>query len=178
MARWIAFLPLALFAALAVYFGLGLREDPSAIPSQLIDEPLPAFELEPIEGFERGLSHTDLVGQVSLLNVFGSWCPPCAIEHPMLMQISRSDRVPIYGIDWKDQPGAGTRWLERYGNPFVLVGDDQSGRTAIELGVTGAPETFVVDRAGRVRYRHVGVITEEIWRDTLEPMIAALEAEE
>ena len=178
MKRIVLFLPLALFAVMALYFGLGLREDPSEIPSQLIDRELPEFDLPPIEGFEAGLSNADLAGQVSLLNVFGSWCPPCAIEHPMLMQISRSGVVPIYGVDWKDPPGAGTAWLERNGNPYQRVGDDPDGRLAIDLGITGAPETFIIDRAGRVRYRHVGVITEDIWEGTLRPLVEHLQAEE
>lgn len=177
MKRLLFFLPLLLFAVMAVYFGLGLREDPSEVPSQLIDRELPAFDLPPIEGFEDGLASTDLLGQVSLLNVFGSWCPPCAIEHPMLMQISRSGEVPIYGIDWKDPPGAGAEWLERHGNPYVRVGDDAAGRVAIDLGLTGAPETFIIDRAGRVRYRHVGVIDEAVWRDTLRPLVRHLQEE-
>lgn len=139
---------------------------------------MPQFDLPPIEGHEAGLSNADLEGQVSLLNVFGSWCPPCAIEHPMLMQISRSGVVPIYGVDWKDPPGAGTRWLERNGNPYQRVGDDSDGRLAIDLGITGAPETFIIDRAGRVRYRHVGVITEEVWTATLRPLVEHLQAEE
>jgi len=178
MTRIVLFLPLALFAVMALYFGLGLREDPSEIPSQLIDRELPEFDLPPIEGFEAGLSNADLAGQVSLLNVFGSWCPPCAIEHPMLMQISRSGVVPIYGVDWKDPPGAGTAWLERNGNPYRRIGDDPDGRLAIDLGITGAPETFIIDRAGRVRYRHVGVITEDIWEGTLRPLVEHLQAEE
>ena len=93
----------------------------------------------------------------------------------MLMQIARSGRVPIYGVDWRDRPGAGAAWLERNGNPYARVGDDQEGRLAIDLGITGAPETFLIDRQGRVRYRHVGVITPEIWRDLLLPMIEELE---
>lgn len=177
MRRLLPFLPLVLFAVMAVYFGLGLREDPSEIPSQLIDRELPVFDLPPIAGQADGLSSVDLVGQVSLLNVFGSWCPPCAIEHPMLMQVSRAGTVPIYGIDWKDPPDAGAAWLERNGNPYARVGSDAEGRVAIDLGVTGAPETFVVDRAGRVRYRHVGIIDESVWRDTLLPLIRHLEEE-
>jgi cytochrome c biogenesis protein CcmG/thiol:disulfide interchange protein DsbE len=177
MTRLVLFVPLLLFAVMAVYFGLGLREDPSEIPSQLIDRELPPFDLPPIEGFDAGLSSRDLRGQVSLLNVFGSWCPPCAVEHPMLMQIARSGAVPIYGIDWKDPPGAGAAWLERNGNPYVRVGDDSEGRVAIDLGLTGAPETFLIDRAGRVRYRHVGVITPEAWRDTLRPLVEHLQSE-
>jgi len=178
MSRLFLFLPLVFFVVMALYFGLGLREDPSEIPSQLIDRELPEFDLPPIEGFETGLSNADLAGQVSLLNVFGSWCPPCAIEHPMLMQISRSGVVPVYGVDWKDPPGAGTAWLERNGNPYRRVGDDPDGRLAIDLGITGAPETFIVDRDGRVRYRHVGIITEEVWDGTLRPLVEHLQAEE
>lgn len=178
MTRVFLFLPLVLFAVMALYFGLGLRQDPSEIPSQLIDRELPEFDLPPIQGFESGLSNADLEGQVSLLNVFGSWCPPCAIEHPMLMQISRSGTVPVYGVDWKDPPGAGTAWLERNGNPYQRIGNDAEGRLAIDLGITGAPETFIIDRAGRVRYRHVGVITEEIWEGTLRPLVEHLQAEE
>ena len=174
MNRAFAFLPLAAFLAMAVYFWMGLRQDPNAIPSQLINEPTPAFSLPAIEGFDRGLSNADFEGQVVLLNFFGSWCPPCLVEHPMLMQIARSGEVPIYGIDWRDEPGAGTAWLERHGNPYIRVGDDASGRTAIDFGVTGAPETFVIDREGRVRYRHVGVITEEVWEETLRPMVEVL----
>lgn len=174
MNRVFAFIPLIGFAAMAVYFWMGLQQDPSAIPSQLIDEPVPVFSLEPIQGFDQGLSNADFEGEVVLLNFFGSWCPPCLIEHPMLMEIARSGDVPIYAIDWKDEPGAGAAWLARQGNPFIRIGDDQSGRTAIDFGVTGAPETFVIDRQGRVRYRHVGVITEEVWEETLLPMVEAL----
>jgi cytochrome c biogenesis protein CcmG/thiol:disulfide interchange protein DsbE len=178
MNRLFLFLPLAVFVVMAVYFGLGLRQDPSEIPSQLIDRELPVFDLPAISGQEAGLSSADLVGEVSLLNVFGSWCPPCAIEHPMLMQIARSGEVPIYGIDWKDPPGAGAAWLERNGNPYLRIGDDAQGRTAIDLGITGAPETFLIDRAGRVRYRHVGVITPEVWQDILRPLVLHLQSED
>ncbi|WP_304069934.1 DsbE family thiol:disulfide interchange protein [Maricaulis maris] len=175
MNRILLFVPLAIFAVTLVYFGMGLRQDPSAIPSQMIDRPLPAFDLAGIADGDPGLSNTDLLGQVSLLNVFGSWCPPCAIEHPMLMQISRSGRVPIYGVDWRDEPGAGAAWLARHGNPYSRVGDDAQGRLAIDLGITGAPETFLVDADGRVRHHHVGIITEDVWRNTLLPMIEELE---
>ncbi|RKR02702.1 DsbE family thiol:disulfide interchange protein [Maricaulis maris] len=177
MNRVFLFLPLAIFLVLGVYFGLGLREDPSAIPSQMIDRPLPVFDLPGIADGEPGLASTDLAGHVSLLNVFGSWCPPCEIEHPMLMQISRSGRVPIYGVDWRDRPGDGAVWLARHGNPYQRAGDDAQGRVAIDLGITGAPESFLVDREGRVRFHHVGIIDETVWRDVLLPRIEALEAE-
>ena len=176
MGRWLAFLPLVAFAVLAIYFGLGLREDPSEIPSQLIDEPLPAFDLAPIAGVEEGLSNADLAGHVSLLNVFGSWCPPCLVEHPMLMQIHRSGIVPIYGIDWRDTPETGAAWLARHGNPYTRVGLDPESHLAIDLGITGAPESFLIDAEGRVRYRHVGIITEDDWTGTILPMIRELEA--
>lgn len=176
MNRILLTIPVILFAILGVYFAIGLREDPRLLESQLIDEALPAFDLPAIEGHTTGLSSDDLQGHVSLLNVFGSWCPPCEIEHPMLMQISRSGRVPIYGIDWRDPPGAGSAWLARNGNPYARVGDDPDGRLAIDLGVTGAPETFLIGRDGRVKYRHIGIITPEIWQDVLIPMIEELEA--
>ena len=175
--RWYSFLPLIGFVVLAIYFGLGLRQDPSNIPSQLIDEPFPAINLPAIEGHELGLTTADLQGQVSLVNVFGTWCAPCVVEHPMLMMIKRTDIVPIYGIDWRDQPGSGSAWLERRGDPYARVGDDPVGRTAIDLGVTGAPETFLLDQQGRVRYRHVGVITQADWNDTLLPMIRELQTQ-
>lgn len=176
MPRIVLILPLILFLVLGSYFAIGLREDPRQLESQLIDAPLPAFDLPAIAGHERGLASADLQGHVSLLNVFGSWCPPCEIEHPMLMQISRSGRVPIYGVDWRDPPGEGAAWLARNGNPYARVGDDPEGRLAIDLGITGAPETFLIGRDGRVKYRHVGVITPEAWREILLPMIEELEA--
>ncbi|WP_339748383.1 DsbE family thiol:disulfide interchange protein [uncultured Maricaulis sp.] len=176
MGRWLAFIPLVVFAVMALYFGMGLREDPSAIPSQLIDEPLPAFDLAPVAGSEQGLSNADLAGHVSLVNVFGSWCPPCAIEHPMLMQIARSGVVPIYGVDWRDTPEAGAAWLARHGNPYTAVGLDPESHLAIDLGITGAPESFLVDAAGRVRYRHVGMITQADWTETILPLIRELDA--
>tara|TARA_R110002096_G_scaffold248169_5_gene440633 strand:+ start:519 stop:1055 length:537 start_codon:yes stop_codon:yes gene_type:complete len=176
MGRWFAFIPLIVFGVMAAYFGLGLREDPSQIPSQLINEPLPAFDLAPVEGAAAGLSNADLAGHVSLLNVFGSWCPPCEVEHPMLMQIARSNIVPIYGVDWRDTPQAGAAWLARHGNPYSAVGLDPDSHLAIDLGISGAPESFLIDASGRVRYRHVGIINEADWTNTILPLIRELEA--
>jgi cytochrome c biogenesis protein CcmG/thiol:disulfide interchange protein DsbE len=173
--RWYSFLPLIGFVVMAIYFGLGMRQDPSSIPSQLIDEPFPIINLPALEGREFGLSNEDLQGHVSLVNVFGTWCAPCVVEHPMLMLIKRTEIVPIYGIDWRDQPGAGTEWLARRGDPYRLVGNDADGHAAIDLGVTGAPETFLLDREGRVRYHHIGIITQENWNETLLPMIRELQ---
>lgn len=177
MMRALLFAPLALFLLLGAYFAIGLDRDPSLIPSAIIDKPLPPFELAPIEGFERGLSAADLNGQVALINVFASWCVSCIIEHPMLMEIAEHEDVLLVGLNWKDPPGAGARWLERHGNPYAMVGDDANGRTAIDFGVTGAPETFVVDKKGRIRYRQAGPITPQIWREDIKPLIVALKAE-
>lgn len=178
MKRLLLALPLVLFVALGGYFAVGLGRDPSHIPSVLIDKPLPAFDLPAIEGFDKGFSSDDIKGRVALINIFGSYCASCVIEHPVLMEIAASEDVLIAGLDWKDEKGAGTRWLQQRGNPYALIGDDANGRTAIDLGVTGAPETFIVDKAGRIRYKHVGPIDRRIWKERLKPIVDALEKEE
>jgi cytochrome c biogenesis protein CcmG/thiol:disulfide interchange protein DsbE len=171
-------LPLILFLGLAVYFWAGLGKDPHALPSVLIDQPVPPLALEPIEGRDRGLSSEDLKGDVVLVNVFASWCAACAIEHPFLMKLKAEDAVRIYGINWREKNrAAGPAWLKRYGDPYTLIGDDPDSRGAIAFGVTGAPETFVVDRRGVIRYKHAGPVTAEVWEGTLRPIIARLRAE-
>lgn len=173
MKRFLLLLPLLLFAGVIAAFGLGLTRDPSQIPSQLIDRPLPAFSLPPLLADTPGLSNTALTGEPKLLNVFASWCAACPQEHPVLTRIAR-EGVPIYGIDWKDTPADGSAWLAKFGNPFGRVGSDPAGRTGIDLGVTGVPETFVVDAAGRVRYKHIGPISPEDWEQKIKPMLAEL----
>ena len=177
MSRVIFLAPLALFLVIAIYFTAGLKREPSFLPSMLIDQPTPQFSLPPIEDFEQGLSTKDLNGKVSLINIFGSWCVACQVEHPLLMKIKADGGPPIYGIDWNDKPGAGTAWLQRFGNPYERVGDDADGRVAIEFGVTGAPETYLIDKMGRIRHKHIGPITEDDWRDLFVPMIKELENE-
>lgn len=171
------YIPIALFVGVLVMFGFGLQRDPSRIPPTLIDDPVPEFALEPVQGRDLGFSTADLRGQVSMVNIFGSWCVACIYEHPVLLDIKESGGPPIYGLAWKDEPGATAQWLDRLGDPYTAVGDDASGRVAIDFGVTGAPETYVVDKQGRVRYKHVGVIYPQDWRDTIEPLIAELERE-
>lgn len=178
MKRLFLALPLMLFVVLGGYFAVGLERDPSRIPSVLIDKPLPAFDLPAIKGFEKGFSSDDLKGHVALINIFGSWCASCVIEHPVLMRIAASEEVLLLGLDWKDEKGAGTAWLQKHGNPYALVGDDANGRTAIDLGVTGAPETFIVDKEGRIRYKQVGPIGWRVWKEQLKPIVEALEQEE
>ncbi len=170
-------IPVALFAIMGAFFAFGLQRDPSAIPSQLIDRQLPEFDMPAIEGFDEGFSSEELQGEVTLLNVFASWCISCHIEHPFLMQLAQNDVIKIYGLNWKEKPGEGKAWLDRLGNPYTKIGDDRDGRVAIDLGVTGAPETFIIDREGRVRFRVAAPITEDYWNDVLAPMIEELRSQ-
>lgn len=174
MKRFLLLSPLLLFAGIAAAFGFALTRDPSRIPSQLIDRPLPQFDLPAIQGYTEGLSSSEFKGQVSLLNVWGSWCIACQVEHPLLMALSQNTDTPIYGLNWKDKPGDGAAWLVRFGDPYRKIGDDQEGRIILDLGVTGAPETFIVDKDGMVRYKHIGPITQDDWENTLKPLIDQL----
>ncbi|MFN3958985.1 MAG: DsbE family thiol:disulfide interchange protein [Parvularculaceae bacterium] len=170
-------IPIALTALICGLMAAGLKNDPRALPSALIDKPMPEFDLPPIEATRRGFAKADLTGQVALVNVFASWCVACRLEHPTLMELAERKRVAIYGVDWKDDPKDGATWLRAFGDPYLLVGEDRDSRLAMELGVTGAPETFVIDRTGRIRFKQIGPITDEVWRETIEPLVAALEKE-
>ncbi|MEH3144553.1 MAG: DsbE family thiol:disulfide interchange protein [Methylobacterium frigidaeris] len=166
--RLVFLLPLLVFAALAgIFLGrlLTTGYDPSAIPSALIGKPIPAFDLPGLPGLVQqdgrpvpGLSAADLRGEVTVLNVWASWCAPCQVEHPMLMRLSR-DGIRLVGIDYKDEAENGRRFLGRHGNPFRAVGADTSGRTGIDFGVYGVPETFIIGPDGRVRDKLVGILT-------------------
>jgi cytochrome c biogenesis protein CcmG/thiol:disulfide interchange protein DsbE len=172
-------LPLLAFAALAAVFAYALRTgDPSKLPSALIGKPVPAFTLPPVEGLNSasgpvpGLAAGDLTkGRVSIVNVWASWCAPCHAEHPHLVALAERSKAPLYGINYKDRPEEARRFLGRYGNPFVAVGADVSGRAAIDWGVYGVPETFIVDGQGRIAYKHVGPITPEVIEQRLLPAI-------
>ncbi len=178
MKRILFFVPLALFAVLAAYLGFGLTRDPQHIPSALIDRPVPAFDLPAVAGVGKpGLASAMLAREVSLVNVFASWCPPCRIEHPILMRLARDGDVPIYGINYKDKAPDAARWLGELGNPYRAIGWDFENRVAVDWGVYGAPETFVVDRHGTIRYRHVGAITPDILERTLMPLVQKLRRE-
>jgi cytochrome c biogenesis protein CcmG/thiol:disulfide interchange protein DsbE len=167
-------LPAALFAVLAIGFYGGLGTDTTVLPSPLIDQPAPSFALPPLEAGETGFSSADLAGKVSLVNVFASWCVPCRAEHPVLNALSRSKRVAIYGINYKDKSEASRAWIAELGNPYARIGADD-GRVGIEWGVYGVPETFVVDREGRIRYKHVGPLTQADLEQKILPLIAKLE---
>jgi cytochrome c biogenesis protein CcmG, thiol:disulfide interchange protein DsbE len=176
MRRALALLPVGLLVLVLLGFMVGLRRDPSILPSMLIGKPLPAFALAPLRPGEPGFISADLSGEPVLLNVFASWCGPCKEEHPVLLQL-KSEGVRIVGLDWKEDAADGARWLADNGDPYVRAGNDASGRTGIDLGVSGVPETFVLDRRGRVRYRQVGAITPEVWSQTIAPLMAKLQAE-
>jgi len=176
MKRLLALLPVGLLAALLVTFYFALHRDPSVIPSVFIDKPLPAFRLPALEAGTAGLSSSDVRGTPVLLNVFASWCVSCRAEHGMLMAL-KSQGVTIDGIDWRDEAVDGAKWLDENGNPYARVGNDRTGRTGIDLGVTGAPETFIVDAKGRVRYKHIGPIEADDWVNTIEPLMRKLRSE-
>jgi cytochrome c biogenesis protein CcmG, thiol:disulfide interchange protein DsbE len=174
MSRLTSFAPLAIFAALAIALGVSARGSPGRTPEMLIDKAMPSFTLAAVDGEGGGLSSADLGGGVALLHVFASWCPVCRSEAPMIAQIAASGELPIYGVNWKDEsPNAG-RWLRERKIPYRRMGFDGDGKVGSDLGVTGVPETFVVDRTGRIRYRHPGAITQEVWRDTIEPLLIKL----
>jgi cytochrome c biogenesis protein CcmG/thiol:disulfide interchange protein DsbE len=176
MRRVLFLAPVLLLVLVLVGFGVGLRHDPSILPSQLIGKPLPAFSLPPLSPDRTGLATADLAGEPVLLNVFASWCVACRVEHPTLMRL-KDQGVKIAGLDWKDEAADGAGWLSQNGDPYALTGNDRTGRAGIDLGVSGVPETFVVDRRGRVRYRQVGPITPEVWAEIIEPLMVKLRAE-
>ena len=175
MKRLAYILPLAVFIVLTLYFAFGLRLDPSVIPSALIDKPVPTFTLPPIEGGQgNGFSSADLSSRVSAVNVFASWCLPCLVEHPLVARLGGIEGITLYGINYKDKPADALAWIEEQGNPFWQIGADPKGRVAIDWGVYGLPETFIVDKKGRIRYKHVGPMTPKSFEDKILPVIEEL----
>ncbi|MCW3473829.1 DsbE family thiol:disulfide interchange protein [Rhodovastum sp. RN2-1] len=175
MRRALFLLPVALFLALAGYFALALRpdRDPQALPSALIDKPAPAFTLASLDG-GGNLSSDGLKGQVVVVNFFASWCVPCRIEHPLLMRLATQERVPIYGIAYKDKPEDSRRILAQLGDPYRGTGVDRDGGTGFDFGVYGVPETYVIDRSGHIRQRFVGPLTAEVVEKELLPLLKQL----
>lgn len=170
------FIFFAVFASIFILFFLALQKgDPSSLPSVLIDKPVPAFSLpaHPEIGFD-GFDASDFKqGDLSLLNIWASWCVPCRQEHPILMSLARSG-VSIYGLNYKDTPQAARRFLTGLGNPYQKIGMDQDGRAAISFGVYGVPETFVIDGRGKILHRHIGPLTQEFIAETLFPMLGVV----
>jgi cytochrome c biogenesis protein CcmG/thiol:disulfide interchange protein DsbE len=170
------FIPLFLFVALALFLFRGLQLDPTELPSALIDRPLPAFEL-PALGMDRLLKREDVVGEVALFNVWATWCVSCRVEHPYLHKLAEQG-VPIYGVNYKDDDADAMKWLAELGDPYRLNIVDAQGSLGLDLGVYGAPETYLVDAQGVIRYRHVGVVDDRVWRELLEPLYTGLKSGE
>lgn len=172
-------LPLFAFALLALLLGLGVLrnsgKDTSAIPSPLVGKPAPAFSLPVLGEPGRLVSNDDLRGEPYLLNVWGSWCPACRDEHPVITELAQSGRIKVVGYDYKDEPEDAQRWLQQFGNPYSLVITDQDGRAALDWGIYGAPETFLVDAQGVIRWKFVGPITPEVVQQQLLPALETLE---
>ena len=172
--RWPFVLPVVAFVAIAAFLGVGLLLNPREIPSALIGQPVPEFTLPALYESAPPLSNTDFLGEVVLLNFFASWCVPCRVEHPLFMRLQREGVVPIYGVNFKDAPEDAKDWLELFGDPYTRIGADQIGRTAINLGVYGLPETFVIDRKGLIAYKRVGAISPKILEKEILPLIKEL----
>lgn len=167
-------LPLTVFLFIAVLLWLGLFMDPKLVPSPLIGKLVLEFRLQPVQGRKPGLASEDLKGEVSMVNVFASWCIACREEHPLLMALSRQNVVPIHGLNYKDRPQDAADWLDSLGDPYTRTGADFDGRVGIDWGVYGVPETFIIDKQGRIAYKHIGPIAKKDWDETLQPLIEDL----
>jgi cytochrome c biogenesis protein CcmG/thiol:disulfide interchange protein DsbE len=174
--RLVYVLPALTFTVLIVYLAQLLKPDrePRVLPSALIEKPAPDFALPPLLDGGEGLSTADLRGRVTLVNFFASWCVPCQAEHPLLMRLAREEGLTLYGIAYKDEPAAARRFIADLGDPFARISMDSDGRTAIDFGVYGIPETYLIDREGRIRYRYVGPLTPAVIEKELLPIAAEL----
>lgn len=166
--------PLGIFAVLAVFLWIGLSLRPSEIPSPLIDKPAPTFSLPQLHMPDRTIAPADLKGQVWLFNVWASWCVSCRQEHPLLLQLAKTGEVPIYGLNYKDQRQDAVRWLQQLGNPYVASAYDLDGQVGIDYGVYGVPETYVIDRDGVIRHKHIGPISPEVLQNEILPIVRKL----
>ena len=174
MRYWIYALPVAIFLAIGVTFYKGLDLNPTYIPSPLLGRPAPVYELPTLKDPARTTGTADLLGQVSLVNVWATWCSGCAQEHGFLVELAREGRVPIYGVNWRDDRFAAYEWLTTRGDPYVASAFDADGGVAIDWGVYGAPETFLVDTTGTVLYKHIAPLTPQVWQREFLPRIRAL----
>jgi cytochrome c biogenesis protein CcmG/thiol:disulfide interchange protein DsbE len=169
-------LPLAGFFVLVGFLAVGLNRDPREVPSPLIDKPAPGFALALLDDPAKTITRDDLLGQVWVLNVWASWCGACLQEHPVLTDFARRGKVPVYGLNYKDTRDAGSTWLRRNGNPYRASLFDGDGRVGLDYGVYGAPETFVIDQKGIVRFKHIGPLTPAVIAERIEPLLARLDA--
>jgi cytochrome c biogenesis protein CcmG, thiol:disulfide interchange protein DsbE len=167
-------LPLVLFIGLVIFLLVGLRRDPHEIPSPFINKPAPAFQLKQLQDPGKTFTAQEMRGRVWLLNFWGTWCVACREEHPLLIQYAKTGAVPIYGVDYKDERATALQMLADEGNPYTITASDPDGRLSIDYGVYGAPETFLIDRDGVVRYKQIGPITEEAWQKEILPRVRQL----
>lgn len=165
------FIPLVIFAVMAAFLWRGLSNDPSHLPSALIDKPVPEFSVPNLLASEQRVTRADIVGAPLLINVWATWCPSCRVEHPYLNTLAQKG-VNIVGLNYKDEDEPAREWIDHFGNPYSTIIVDTDGRLGLDLGVYGAPETFFVDAEGIIRYKHVGVVDERVWRSKLAPLFA------
>jgi cytochrome c biogenesis protein CcmG/thiol:disulfide interchange protein DsbE len=167
-------IPLGLFLVLVVFLAIGLGRDPHEVPSPLINKAAPTFRLPQLKAPDKTLSAEDMRGKVWVMNVWASWCISCRDEHPLLLEYAKSGAVPIYGLNLKDRPEDALAWLSELGDPYVLSASDLEGRVAIDYGVYGAPETYLIDQGGVIRYKHIGPVTPDVWSDKFLPLVQEL----
>ena len=167
-------IPLAAFCVLVIFRAIGLTRDPRDVPSPLKDKPAPAFRLPQLAAAEKSFSPEDMKGKVWLFNVWASWCVSCRQEHPLLVAFAKEGKVPVVGLNYKDQLPDAKNWLAKFGDPYVLSAVDADGRVGIDYGVYGVPETYVIDKAGMIRMKHTGPITAESLQKQILPLVAEL----
>jgi len=168
--------PLAVFVLLAAFLAVGLTRDPREVPSPFIGKAAPAFRLEQVADEKLAFAPADMKGKVWLLNVWASWCASCRIEHPLLVEMAKKNVVPIVGLNYKDRREDALQWLARFGNPYSISAHDIEGKVGIDYGVYGAPETFVIDKQGVIRYKQIGPITPEALEKKIMPLLRELNA--
>ena len=177
MTRYLRYLmPLAIFIVLVAFLYRGLSLDPKRVPSPLVGKPMPEFSLPRLQDPAATLSDTDLKGKVTILNIWATWCVSCRAEHEVLLLLAKSSKVDIYGLNYKDDRAQAQQWLLRLGDPYVANAFDADGRTGIDWGVYGAPETFIMDRQGIVRHKHIGPLTVDILNEQILPLIDELQS--
>ena len=169
-------LPLLAFLVLAGFLAKGLKLDPREVPSPLIGKPAPSFALSQLDDPAKTFKRDDMLGKVWMLNVWASWCVACREEHPLLVEFSKRGLVPLYGLNYKDKRPDGQGWLARFGNPYNASLFDNDGRVGIDFGVYGVPETFIIDKQGVIRLKHIGPLTPDVIRERIEPMLKQLDA--
>jgi cytochrome c biogenesis protein CcmG/thiol:disulfide interchange protein DsbE len=167
-------IPLILFMVLVAFLAIGLNRDPHEVPSPLINKPAPAFALPQLKAPDKTFSAEEMKGKVWILNVWASWCVTCRDEHPLLIDYAKSGAVPIYGLNYKDERDDALRWLNELGDPYVLSAADVDGRVAIDYGVYGAPETYVIDQSGTIRFKQIGPVTPDVWNKQILPLVQEL----